>query len=67
VRRERITAVFRPRRNDIAIMAMNGVEIASSAMTVKQARELHASLSQALRMADCRDDPLKAVDGCHAN
>jgi hypothetical protein len=58
-----VKALYRPRRNDVAIMAANGLDIVSSAMTLAQARQLHDSLGEALRLAGCRARPLTAVEG----
>lgn len=63
VSRRGIVAAFRPRENNVALFVENGVEHAAVALSIDEARRIHGALGQALKLADCREDPLEAVPG----
>lgn len=58
---DRATAVFRPMRNDVAVMVSSGRDTEAIPLTVEAAALLHESLGVALRLAKCRKTPLAAV------
>lgn len=60
--RRAVLAAYRPQSNDIALFLDDGDRSAAVAVTVAEARAIHGALGTALRLADCRDDPLKAVE-----
>lgn len=57
-----VLAVFRPRSNDIAVYAEDRHGHRASAFSVEEATRLHETLGTALRLASCREQPLKAVE-----
>lgn len=62
--RRPVTAVFRPRRGDIAVIVSDGKGFSSAtALSVVEARALHGALGGALKLADCAAEPLTAVEG----
>lgn len=58
-----VLATFRPRAGDILVSVDNGGEHASIIISVDEARSLHATLGNVLRLADSVDDPIAAVGG----
>lgn len=55
------TAVFRPMRRDVAVMFRRGGEVSSECLSVEEARTLHASLAEAIRLSAHVDVPVGAV------
>lgn len=58
-----VMAAFRPAKNDIAVFVRDGGHKASVVLEIDEARAIYGALGLALRLADCREQPLKAVDG----
>jgi hypothetical protein len=58
----RATAAFRPSRADVAVMFGEGAQIDSRAISIGAARQLHASLGEALRLAEHAHEPRRAVE-----
>lgn len=57
-----VLAVFRPRSNDIAVYADDGRHgHRANAFSVEEATQLHDTLGTALKLAACREQPIKAV------
>ena len=58
---EGLAAVFRPQVGEIAVYFQDERRSGHMTLSVSEARQLHATLSQALRLADHVADPVGAV------
>lgn len=56
-----VMALFRPLRRDIALIVVDGAEHQTVPLSVDEAEAIHGALGQALMLAKCLDDPVKAV------
>lgn len=57
----RVMATFRPQERDIAIFIDSKVRISMTTLSLEEARHIHATLGQALRIAASVEDPAAAV------
>lgn len=61
-----VMAVFRPVKGDIALFLEDGERNGCIAMPVEEARAIHDTLHQALRLADSVEWPIAAVPGARS-
>lgn len=58
---EGVVATFRPSAGDVFIAVQKGGTAAYLTMALDEARQIHGTLGQALRLADCTADPVAAI------
>jgi hypothetical protein len=58
-----VIATYRPQADEVALFVDDGESSSAAVLSVPEARAIHGALDLALRLASCRAEPLRAVDG----